>query len=228
MSKACVRTLAGAFMLACIAGMAAQLIADDQPPALLILLDRDALDHGPPPHPIPGEYVNDLIAAVGVRDQLPYFRSNVGQPLSLLGGQNGSDGWFALTSVPGTWPSEPGADDGLQNYLFAGPGLGSPDAGGSRDSLLHSVPNVQPLRSEGLRLLSGRSVCAVVYDTDLVVADGAASLNGPNLGVVALKVLAVDNMDGSEWPRVEVQILDAKTVCGGPLAAFTDAPGTTP
>src|SRR6185436_10529378 len=105
--------------------------------------------------------INGLIAGVGVRDQLPYFRANVGLPLTLWGGQNGSNGWFALTAVPGAWPTETGANDGLQNFLLAGPGLGSPDAGGSRDSLLYSVPAVQPLGRAALQLLAGRQVCAV-------------------------------------------------------------------
>jgi hypothetical protein len=220
--------LAGAILLAGLAGPVAHLAAQEQT-ATLIVLDRDALDPGPPPHAIPAEAVNDLIATVGLRDQLPYFRTNAGLPLTLRGGQNGNDGWFALTSVPATWASESGADDGLQNYALAGPGLGSPDANGSRDSQLTFVPDVQPLRKAGLKLLVGGAVCAVVYDEDVKTIDGpapVANLSGANLGVIAFQVLSIDDSDGSEWPQVQVRILDAKQVCGGALSTLSQAPST--
>lgn len=69
--------MAGAMLFAAVAGPVAHLAAQEQT-ATLIVLDRDALDDGPPPHPIPAEAVNDLIATVGLRDQLPYFFNNVG------------------------------------------------------------------------------------------------------------------------------------------------------
>ena len=222
------RYLAAGILVACAAGAAVQTVSGDEPPAVLILLDRDALDHGPPPHPIPGEAVNDLIASVGVRDQLPYFAANIGQPLTLLGCQHGSDGWFALTNIQPGWASEPGANDGLENYLLAGPGLGSPDASGNRESLLHLVPSVVPVRAEGLRLLIGRAVCAVVYDNDITIVDSATDLNGPNLGIVAFQVLAVDNFDDAELPRVEVQILDAKRACRSTVTLFAEAASAQP
>lgn len=223
--KQTLRYAVGALLIAGLAMPAAHLAAEEPAPVLLIL-DRDALDHGPPPHPIPGEAVNDLIASVGVRDQLPYFANNIGAPLTLLGGQNGSDGWFAVTAAPEFWATAPGAGDGLENFVLAGPGLGSPDRGGDRESLLWAVPGVQPLHGAGLRALVGRQACAVVYDNDLQVVDdpsAAADLRGPNLGLVAFEVLAVDALDGSDWPKIEVQILDAKEVCSGPMSAFGTA-----
>jgi hypothetical protein len=206
--------MTGALAIAAIAGTMPALAADEPIPVLLIL-DRDSLDHGPPPHPIPGEAVNDLIASVGVRDQLPYFANNVGAPLTLLGGQNGSDGWFALRTIPQLWASEPASNDGLQNFVLAGPGLGSPDRNGDRESLLRSVADVTSIRGDALRTLVGREACAVVYDNDLQVGvdSAVADLTGPNLGIVAFQVLAVDDFDGSDWPKVEVQIRDARETC---------------
>ena len=75
--SAFIGALAGAILLAGVAGPVAHLAAQEQT-ATLIVLDRDALDDGPPPHAIPAEAVNDLIATVGLRDQLPYFRNNAG------------------------------------------------------------------------------------------------------------------------------------------------------
>ncbi|HUR35104.1 MAG TPA: hypothetical protein VM032_14975 [Vicinamibacterales bacterium] len=206
-------------ILAALGATTVPLVAADEATPLLLILDRDALDHGPPPHPIPGEAVNDLIASVGVRDQLPFFANNVGAPLTLLGGQNGSDGWFGPRTTPQLWASDPSANDGLQNFVLAGPGLGSPDRNGDRESLLRSGLDVTSIRGDGLRTLVGRVACAVVYDNDLPLGDGSAvtNLTGPNLGIIAFEVLAVDNIDGSEWPKVEVQILDARETCGKPL-----------
>ena len=146
--------------------------------------------------------------------------------MTLPGGQDGNDGWFAITSPPGAWASEPGSDDGLQNYFLAGPGLGSPDENGERATLLGGVPNVVPLRAAGLNLLVGRQVCAVIYDEDITVAPGTpstADLSGVNLGAVAFQVTSVETA-GTEWPNVTVQILDARDTCRGPLAAFFEAP----
>ena len=82
--------------------------------------------------------------------------------MTLPGGQDGNDGWFAIRSAPASWASETGVDDGLQNFLLAGPGLGSPDEDGNGTSLLGGVPNVVALRAAGLIPLIGRTACAVV------------------------------------------------------------------
>src|SRR5512140_491099 len=90
---------------------------------VVVMLDGSAIDQGAPPHAVPAEAVNNLIGNVGLRDPLPYFAARVGDTIALQGGADGSDGWFALRSVPPSWSSEPGVDDGLQNFLLAGPGL---------------------------------------------------------------------------------------------------------
>lgn len=75
----------------------------------------------------------------------------------------------------------------------------------------------------------GSTVCAVVYDSDISINYGPlnGSLKGANLGTVAFQVLAVTELTGyssSSLPKVEILIVDAGTVCGGPLTLFTDAP----
>ena len=63
--KTVVRRLAGAAVVACGIGAAAgSLAAQDaaQTPPVLLVLDETAIDHGPPPHLIPFDAVNDQIA----------------------------------------------------------------------------------------------------------------------------------------------------------------------
>jgi len=227
--KTVVRRLAGAAVVACGIGAAAgSLAAQDaaQTPPVLLVLDETAIDHGPPPHLIPFDAVNDQISNIGLRDPIPYFSARVGTSVTLPSGQDGNDGWFALRTVPASWASEPGSDDGLQNFLLAGAGLGSPDDAGSRTSLLGSVPNVVALHAAGLGQLVGRSVCAVVYDGDIIVKPGTPSttdLSGINLGVVAFQVTGVDTA-GGDSPAVTIQIQNVRDTCGGIVDAFADAP----
>ena len=69
------------------------------------------------------------------------------------------------------------------------------------------------------------TVCAVAYDSDLVVAGEPRTVNlsGVNLGVVSFQVTSVDTA-GGEWPAVTIQILNARDACAGVVAAFADAP----
>ena len=225
-----VRRLAGSAVVACGIGaaagsLAAQDAAQTQPPVLLVL-DETAIDHGPPPHLIPVDAVNDEVSNVGLRDPIPFFSARIGTSVTLPSGLDGNDGWFALRTVPASWASEPGSDDGLQNFLLAGAGLGSPDDDGNRASLLANVPDVVALRAAGLSQLVGRSVCAIVYDGDIVVTPGTpstADLTGINLGVVAFQVTSVDAA-GGDSPAVTIQILNVRDTCRSAVAAFTDAP----
>ena len=72
-------------------------------------------------------------------------------------------------------------------------------------------------------------LCAVVYDSAIAINYGPLSggLKGRNLGTVALRVLSstplLDNSSGA-LPRVEVEVLDAGTVCEDELRLFTGAP----
>ena len=221
-----VKRVIGAVGLACGLGVGSHALVAQSAP-VLVILDPTAIDYGPPPHLIPSEVANDLIGNVGLRDQIPYFATRAGDSVTLPSGDGlGNDGWFAARSVPSSWASEPGADDGLQNYWLAGPGLGSPDNTDNRVTLLTSVPDVVPLRAAGLWTLTGRTVCAIVYGRDIVVSPGTparAGLGGANLGVAAFTVTSVDAGTG-EWPAVTIQILDARQTCGGALAPLAEAP----
>jgi hypothetical protein len=199
--------------------------AQSQP--VLLVLDKDAFDYGPAPHFLPPDAVNTDAAGVGVRDELSYFASHVGGQVVLTSRQNGNDGWFALRSVPQAWASEPGATDGLENFALAGRGLGSPDDNGDRESLLEFVPDVMPLRAEGLTKLVGRTACAVVYNDHVVVSGGSpstASLRGATLGRIAFAVVGLLDTDDPSSPNVQVEIVEGHETCSQPLIAFSDAP----
>jgi hypothetical protein len=224
LKKDVVRRFSAVVAVGCAIGMAAASVGAQEQTPIVLVLDETAIDHGPPPHVIPADAVNDLVRSVGLRDPLPYFNARVGSSATLPSGAAGNFGWFALRNVPAAWMSEDG-DDGLVNYLLAGPGLGSPDAAGSRTSLLENVPDVVTLRAAGLNRLVGRRACAVVYDEDIQVMAGTpttANLNGVNLGMIAFEVTAVDSTPDS--PGVTVQILDVRTTCGGAVSPFAEAP----
>jgi len=197
--------------------------------SVFLVIDEDSIDNGIEPNDFSGDDVNEDNAEVGVRTQLPFFADNVGETITLHTGEVGDEGWFALKTIPDSWVDEGPTDNGLRNYLLAGPGLGTPDVNGDRESLLDKIPDVTPLRATGLELLEGQTVCAVVYDSDISInydpLDG--SLKGANLGTVAFKVTSVTPLVGfssSSLPEVEVDILDAEEVCEGGLELFLNAP----
>jgi hypothetical protein len=195
-------------------------------PPLLLVLDKDGIDYGPPPHLLPADAVDPDNAGVGVRDGLRYFQSHVDSQVVLPSGNAGNDGWFALRSDPAAWDSSEGAGDGLKNFAVAGPGLGSPDDNGDRESLLSSVPNVVSIRADGLAMLVGRTVCAVVYSGDITLTGSPpmANLQGPTLGRIAFSVVSLVPADDQSHPQVQVQIADWSESCGGNIAPFADAP----
>lgn len=166
---------------------------------------------------------------IGYRGVVAYFAEHIGEELLIPAGDAGDEGWFAPTSVRIAWKNAgPDIGDGLRNYVEAGPGLGSPDSRGDRQSLLRNVPNLMPLRATGLARLEGSQVCAVVVDGDVKVNrhTSAGNIEGPNLGKVAFQVLSVakpSRRGQSELPSVLVRILDADAVCGDPLTPFQKA-----
>lgn len=200
--------------------------------AVFLVIDEDSIDNGNPPNVFSAEDVNDDIAEIGVRAQLRFFAQNAGARRILHTGQVGDEGWFALKTIPDSWMSAGPTRDGLWNYLVAGPGLGTRNRRGDRESRLDKVPDVTPLRATGLRMLEGQTVCAVVYDSDVSMNYDPlnGSLKGATLGVVAFQVLAVTRLQGyssSSLPEVEIEIQDAAQVCAGPLMLFADAPTPT-
>lgn len=203
-------------------------VAAQEPlPNVLLVLDKDAIDYGPAPHFLPADAVNPAIAGVGVRDELSYFQGHLDAQVVLTGGKNGNDGWFAIRTAPDSWSTGESPTDGLENFAMAGAGLGSPDENGDRESLLDNVQNVTPVRAEGLELLVGRTVCAVVYSGDVSVSAGAppsASLKGASLGIAAFTVVATIPTDDADRPNVQVQIAEGHKVCTGQLVPFSAAP----
>ncbi len=67
--------------------------------------------------------------------------------------------------------------------------------------------------------LDGKTVCAVVYDSDVSadVKDGYASLKGATTGLTAFEVTAVgSDPDGSVLPAITVELLpsaDVQAIC---------------
>lgn len=218
------RRLAGTAMLAGACARLASPVAAQTSSAMVLLLDQDAIAAAKPPNSFSATAVNATIASVGVRDVLPFFNGKAGQYIVLPGGEVGYEGWFALKSTPASWDSSPGTNDGLQNYILAGPGLGSPDLNGDRRSLLDAIPAVTPLRATGLRMLIGQRICAVVYAGDIPWTATTTSLRGANLGLVAFTVVSASGGNATTLPSVEVQLLDPDSTCSGPLRAFVDAP----
>lgn len=223
-SRHLLQRFAGTAMLTGACAMMASAVHAQGPSAVVLLLDQEAIAPAQPPNSFSPTAVNATIAAVGVRDYLPFFTGKTGQRLVLPGGQVGYEGWFALRSTPAGWATSSTANDGLQNFILAGAGLGSPDASGSRISLLDNVPNVAPLRATGLQMLIGQAVCAVVYTGDIPWTAAATSLRGANLGLVAFAVISVSGGDAVSLPAVEVQLLDQDATCAGPLSLFATAP----
>jgi hypothetical protein len=205
---------------------------------VFVIVDEDSIDNGGPPNFHSDRDVNDQIAKLALRSELPFFNANEGQTISLHTGQVGDEGWFAPKAIPAEWASGGPTTDGLRNYVGdpsqpyphnVGPGLGT---GQDPEKLLDKVPAVSPLRATGLGMLEGKRVCALVYNGDVGVNYGPlnVSLKGANLGTVAFEVGTVTplaELSSSSLPQVEVEILDAEKVCEEPLQLFTESPEPT-
>ena len=193
--------------------------------AVFLLIDEESIDNDNEPNKFKDWEINDNISEVGLRKVLPYFKENVGKQIPLYTGQVGDEGWFAPTYIPRSWSDAGPGFEGSFNYFMAGPGLGY---NGSEDHL-DKVPGVVPLRATGLTMLIGKTVYAVVYDSDISINYSPlnANLKGDNLGVVAFTVLeVVERKDGSSssLPVAIVRIEDASLVSTYPLMLFSNAP----
>ena len=215
--------------------------------ALLLYIDEDGIDNDKRYWLDGGPYtssairsfstsnVNDDIPHLARRMPLRYFQANPGKTIWLVTGQVGDEGWFAPRTIPSSWVTAGPTGSGLRNFLgnptlafphSVGPGLGT---GSNPESRLDKIPNVIPLRAEGLFGLIGRTVCALVWDSDIGMNYGPinASLKGEKLGVAAFEVQDVVYLSGfssSSLPRVKIRIADAATACGGDLQLYTGAP----
>lgn len=194
---------------------------------VFLVIDEDSIDNGNPPNNFTATEVNDDIAAVGQRQPLRWFAQNVGSSIDLFTGQVGDEGWFALKTIPVSWQDAGPTGNGVRNYLLAGPGLGAA-TGDDREVLLDAIPDVTPLRATGLAMLVGRSVCALVYDSDVGInySPLQGNLQGATLGVVAFDVTGIAaRTDGSssDLPRVSIEVRDP-ALCDDDLFLFRNAP----
>jgi len=193
--------------------------------AVFILIDEESIDNGNEPNDFSESDVNDNISEVGQRQVLAFFEANPGEEITLYTGQTGDEGWFAPTGTLASWDNAGPTTSGARNFLQAGPGLGQD---GSED-LLDEVPNIIPLRATGLAMLTGQTIIAVVFDSDISINYDPieANLQGENLGIVAFEVLSVaERTDGSDsdLPSVNIRILNLGDVEALELNLFTNVP----
>jgi hypothetical protein len=202
---------------------------------VLAVIDQDAMTSSVAPNFFTRSDINADIAAVGQRKELRYFAANTGRSITLYTGKMGGyEGVYAPRTVPAAWAGAGPTTDGLSNYFRGGPGLGAPDALGSRESLLMNVDGAVPLRATGLKMLVGKTVCAVFVQKNTWVTSFApigVAFQGPNLGVAAFRVDAVTSFSGSttarDLPKLSVTILSAVTACNGALTTLATAPAPT-
>jgi len=134
----------------------------------------------------------------------------------------GDEGWFAPKFIPENW-SNKANPDGLSNFVSADRPIGK------SEKRLDKIPDVTPLRAEGLSMIVGETVCAVVYDSDISINYDPlnGSLKGANLGIAAFDVNSIRERTGassSSLPIMTVTVVNADEVCTGLLFLFTDAP----
>ncbi|WP_079736518.1 hypothetical protein [Salegentibacter salegens] len=198
---------------------------DPDAAAVFVLIDEESIDNGNEPNDFSETDVNDDISAIGQRDVLAYFSENPGEEITLYTGQTGDEAWFVLKEIPTSWDEAGPNESGARNFLEAGPGLGQDET----EDLLDEVPDVTPLRATGLAMLTGQTIIAVVFDSDISINYDPleGNLQGENLGVVAFEVLNVtERADGSDsdLPSVNIRILDYAAVEALQLNLFNNAP----
>lgn len=199
----------------------------DNSELVFLLIDESSIDNGNEPNDFSDTDVNDQIADIGLRQTLKYFQDNTGKVIELYTGQIGDEGFFAPKTIPNSWINAGPSNNGLQNYLAPGPGLGAP--GDDREVLLDEIPNVTPLRATGLKMLEGQTIYAVVYDSDISInySPLEGNLQGANLGIVAFDVISVTRRtDGSssDLPKISIRIRNAEEVNESSLRLFSNAP----
>jgi hypothetical protein len=204
-------------------------ISDSILKPIFLVIDEDSIDNGNEPNFFSDVEVNDDIADIGVRDQLQYFSEHIGEELTLFTGEVGDEGWFALKSIPLDWIYTGPTNDGVANFIQAGIGLGTSGQGKSSEEYLDSIPDVTPLRATGLDMLEGKTICAIVYDSDVSINYDplTGSLMGANLGIVAFEVLSTESNTGyssSSLPKVNIKILDADVIKTLPMELMQDVP----
>jgi hypothetical protein len=193
---------------------------------VFLVIDEESIDNGNKPNNFSETDVNDQLARIGQRKVLSYFNNNPGKIITIYTGDVGDEGWHALKTIPSSWITAGPTGNGTRNFLAAGPGVGG---GNDPEKHLDKIPDVTPLRATGLKMMVGKTILAVVYDSDVSVNYGplAGSLKGDNLGIVAFDVLEVrKRTDGSSGslPSVKIRIRNASEVSAASLKLFSNAP----
>jgi len=197
--------------------------------SVFLLIDEESIDNGNEPNQFSATDVNDNIAEIGLRSVLPWFRDNVGKTITLFTGQVGEEGWFAPRTIPQSWKSAGPGSNGTRNFFVPGPGLGARLPDDKREEHLDNIPDLTPLRATALAMLKGKTVYAVVYDSDVNVNYSllSGSAKGAQLGVVAFDVLDVQKRtDGSssDLPKVTIRVRSVSEVSALNLSLFSNAP----
>ena len=164
----------------------------------------------------PSVCVNDDIADPGVREIL-FTRGEDITPFSglvLPTGKKGDEGLFRFINPDPQISEQNGATFTIQEFIFA-------QGEAADENNLDKISGVVALTAAEILELEGRTVCAVVYDSDISVdrSAGYASLKGSTLGLTAFTVTAVPPVSKG-LPKITVDLLDSEEVestCEGVL-----------
>jgi hypothetical protein len=218
----CVRTLSAVLALAGLVFSAGAARAAFP----LLLIDEDCIDNGAKAIEElamenvcgggdPAVCVNDQIADPGVRNLLPIPIGTIigsgwpgGTTEKLWTGQEQDEAFFLVPTIPASWVAAGPTASGALNYLLAT----ADGFGNNGEELLDKIPDVNPLHAAELQALIGQSFCAVVYDSDISMNYDPVlgNLQGANLGILGVKVLAVGpDPAGSVLPDITIEVVDA-------------------
>ena len=128
--------------------------------------------------------------------------------LVLPTGQVGDEGLFRFTNPDPQQSQQGTAPFTIREFIFAAGAAGD-------ENNLDKIDGVVPLSEADILALEGKTVCAVVYDSDLSldVKDNYASLKGATSGLTAFTVTAVGpDPDGSVLPLITVDLLNSNEV----------------
>ena len=162
----------------------------------------------------PSVCVNDDIAEPGLRTLLFTRGSNDVTPyngLKLPTGEAGKEGLYRFSKSDPQVSLQNGATFTIAEFIAATGAAGNVDN-------LDKIDGVVPLSETGVLGLQGRTVCAVVYDSDLRVdiAEGFASLGGATLGLTSFEVTAVTKHPAGGLDSLTVNLLpsnDVQKIC---------------
>jgi hypothetical protein len=189
----------------------------------LLLMDEESLDNGltvintiSNNSPFcgnhnPAKCVNDDIANIGVRTLLFTRGTNIlpYSSLQLPTGQTGDEGLFRFTRQDPQVSLQNGAQFTVQQFI---------DAAGSaaNENNLDKIRDVVPLNNTDIQALEGKTVCAVVFDSDISVDTSAhyGVLKGATMGKTAFTVVSTQASSGSNLRKITINLMDDDLVEG--------------